>query len=37
MNVSKILEDYVAGLNSGDCDKVAELFAEQCDFVDGGA
>lgn len=32
-----ILEEYVAGLNSGDQDKVAALFAEDCKFSDGGA
>lgn len=37
MAVSEILEKYVAGLNSGDANQVAELFAEECDFVDGGA
>ena len=35
--VSDILQQYVAGLNSGNADKVAALFAESCDFVDGGA
>lgn len=35
--VSDTLKTYVAGLNSGDCDAIAELFAENCDFVDGGA
>ena len=35
--VSDILRTYVAGLNAGDCDAIAELFAEQSDFVDGGA
>ena len=37
MTVSEVLEKYVAGLNSGDCDAVAELYADECDFVDGGA
>ncbi len=37
MKVSEILEKYVAGLNSGNADQVAELYAEECDFVDGGA
>jgi hypothetical protein len=35
--VSEILKAYVAGLNGGDCNVIAELFAEECDFVDGGA
>lgn len=35
--VSETLKTYVAGLNAGDCNAVAELFAEECDFVDGGA
>lgn len=35
--VSDILKKYVAGLNSGNADEVAELYAEECDFVDGGA
>ena len=37
MDVSKVLENYVAGLNSGKADQVASLFAEECSFVDGGA
>ena len=37
MTVSEILTTYVADLNAGDCNAVAELFAEECDFVDGGA
>ncbi|WKY44072.1 nuclear transport factor 2 family protein [Eubacteriaceae bacterium ES2] len=32
-----ILDKYVAGLNSGDADQVASLFAEDCKFDDGGA
>ena len=32
MKVSEILEKYVAGLNSGNADQVAELYAEECDF-----
>ena len=28
MDVSKVLENYVAGLNSGKADQVASLFAE---------
>ena len=35
--VSEILEKYVAGLNSHDPDAIAELYADECDFVDGGA
>ncbi len=35
--VSETLKIYVAGLNAGDCNAIAELFAEECDFVDGGA
>ncbi|MBQ8974128.1 MAG: nuclear transport factor 2 family protein [Oscillospiraceae bacterium] len=35
--VSDVLEKYVAALNSGDADRVAELFGEECSFVDGGA
>ena len=35
--VSEILEKYVAALNSGNAEQVAELFAPECDFVDGGA
>ena len=37
MNVSEVLEKYVAALNSGKADQVAELYAEECSFVDGGA
>ena len=37
MAVSEILEKYVAGLNSGNADQVAELYAEECSFNDGGA
>ncbi|MBQ9827619.1 MAG: nuclear transport factor 2 family protein [Lachnospiraceae bacterium] len=37
MEVSEVLKKYVAGLNSGDADQVAALYAEECDFVDGGA
>lgn len=32
-----ILEKYVAGLNSGDANQVAELFTDDCKFDDGGA
>ena len=35
--VSETLKTYVARLNAGDCNAVAELFAESCDFVDVGA
>ena len=35
MAVSEVLEKYVAALNSGDADRVAQLFAQECDFVDG--
>ena len=37
MSVSEVLEKYVAGLNANDADQVAELYADECDFVDGGA
>ncbi len=37
VNVSEVLEKYVAALNSGNADQVAELYAEECSFVDGGA
>ncbi|MBR0463303.1 MAG: nuclear transport factor 2 family protein [Clostridia bacterium] len=37
MKVSEILEKYVAGLNAQDADAIAELYAENCSFVDGGA
>jgi ketosteroid isomerase-like protein len=37
MLVSEVLEKYVAALNSGNADNVAELYAEECSFVDGGA
>ena len=37
MNVSEILEKYVAGLNAQDADAIAELYADECSFVDGGA
>ncbi len=37
MNVSEVLEKYVAALNSADADQVAALYGEECDFVDGGA
>lgn len=37
MAVSEILEKYIAAMNTGDADKVAALFAEECDFMDGGA
>lgn len=37
MTVSEILEKYVAGLNSHDADAIAELYADECSFVDGGA
>ena len=37
MKVSEILEKYVAGLNAQDADGIAELYAEECSFVDGGA
>ena len=37
MKVSEVLEKYVAGLNSQNADQVAELYAEECSFVDGGA
>ncbi len=37
MKVSEVLEKYVAGLNAGNADQVAELYAEECSFVDGGA
>ena len=37
MKVSEILEKYVAGLNAQDADAIAELYAEECSFVDGGA
>ena len=37
MTVSEVLEKYVAGLNSGNADHVAELYADECSFVDGGA
>ena len=37
MKVSEVLEKYVAALNSGNADQVAELYAEECSFVDGGA
>ncbi len=37
MTVSEILEVYVAGLNSHDADAIAELYADECEFVDGGA
>ena len=36
MSVSEVLEKYVAGLNANDADQVAELYADECDFVDGG-
>ena len=32
-----ILEKYIAGLNSGDANQVAELFIDDCKFDDGGA
>lgn len=35
VKVSEILEKYVAGLNAGNADQVAELYAEECSFVDG--
>jgi len=35
--VSEVLEKYVACLNEGNADHIAELFADECDFVDGGA
>ena len=37
MQVSEVLEKYVAALNSGDADEVAVLYGEECSFVDGGA
>ncbi len=37
MNVSEVLEKYVAALNSANADQVADLFGQECDFVDGGA
>lgn len=37
MKVSEVLEKYVAALNSGKADQVAELYADECSFVDGGA
>ena len=37
MKVSEILEKYVAGLNAQDADAIAELYAEDSSFVDGGA
>lgn len=37
IDVSEVLKKYVAGLNSGNADQVAELFADECSFVDGGA
>ena len=37
MKVREVLEKYVAALNSGNADQVAELYAEECSFVDGGA
>lgn len=37
MSVSEVLTKYVAGLNSGDADQVAALYADECSFVDGGA
>ena len=35
--VSEILVKYVDGLNAGDAEQVANLFADKCDFNDGGA
>lgn len=35
--VSETLKKYIAGLNAGNADQVAELFADKSDFVDGGA
>ena len=32
-----ILEQYIAALNSGNADQVANLFADECKFNDGGA
>ncbi len=37
IDVAEILQKYVAGLNSGNAEQVAALFAEECSFVDGGA
>ena len=37
MKVSEILEKYVAGLNANNADQIAELYADECSFVDGGA
>lgn len=37
MKVCEVLEKYVAALNSGNADNVAELYAEECSFNDGGA
>jgi len=37
MTASQVLETYVAGLNSGVAENVSSLFAEESDFVDGGA
>ena len=37
MPTSDVLQRYVAALNSGDADQVAQLFADSCEFVDGGA